>query len=66
MQFFLTINNCDFSLTSELDVCPIRLQKICIIKKLIKMGDIKKILMGAVSIAVGVEVGTWAYNKFLA
>jgi len=30
------------------------------------MGDIQKILMGAVSIAVGVAVGTWAYNKFLA
>jgi hypothetical protein len=30
------------------------------------MKQVTDILMGAVSIAVGVAVGTWAYNKFMA
>jgi len=29
------------------------------------MKQVTDILIGAVSIAVGVAVGTWAYNKFL-
>jgi hypothetical protein len=30
------------------------------------MKEVQNILMGAVSIALGVAVGTWAYNKFMA
>jgi hypothetical protein len=30
------------------------------------MKAVSDILMGAVSIAIGVAVGTWAYNKFMA
>jgi flagellar biosynthesis/type III secretory pathway M-ring protein FliF/YscJ len=37
-----------------------------LIKKYTKMKQVTDILMGAVSIAVGVAVGTWAYNKFMA
>jgi uncharacterized protein YneF (UPF0154 family) len=29
------------------------------------MKQVTDILMGAVSIAIGVAVGTWAYNKFM-
>jgi hypothetical protein len=35
-------------------------------KKNIKMKQVTDILVGAVSIALGVAVGTWAYNKFIA
>jgi hypothetical protein len=37
-----------------------------LIKKLLKMKQVTDLLMGAVSIALGVAVGTWAYNKFMA
>jgi hypothetical protein len=30
------------------------------------MKQITDILVGAVSIAIGVAVGTWAYNKYMA
>jgi hypothetical protein len=30
------------------------------------MEKVTSILVGAVSIALGVAVGTWAYNKFIA
>ena len=30
------------------------------------MNKVSDILVGAVSIALGVAVGTWAYNKFIA
>ena len=30
------------------------------------MNKVTDILVGAVSIALGVAVGTWAYNKFMA
>jgi len=30
------------------------------------MKQVTDILMGAVSIAIGVAVGQWAYNKFMA
>jgi hypothetical protein len=30
------------------------------------MENVTKFLLGAASIAVGVAVGTWAYNKFIA
>ena len=35
-------------------------------KNIIKMNKVTDILVGAVSIALGVAVGTWAYNKFIA
>jgi hypothetical protein len=30
------------------------------------MNEVKNIVVGAISIALGVAVGTWAYNKFIA